>query len=284
MTTAETRCPFCQTQIKISARLIETANHSVRCGSCLRLFDTVPSATPDSVSEPLTAAGQAAALDSALSDSGHPNAETSTAAVRTRALSTDYSLLSGDGLEPLKTTQLPLIDSAPIEMAAKPMTARYGITKTAASVLTLFLLVVALAAQYLWYNRSLYQHSPRLYPFFVSSCSLFDCSIPPFVDIAALRGEELTVVSGSEGGSTLVVSFALYNSARLEQAAPVLILSFNTAAQRSVALREFAPADYLPGPINLGRALGAGERVNIRLELIDPGADAVNYTVAFRSL
>jgi len=85
------------------------------------------------------------------------------------------------------------------------------------------------------------------------------------------------------GSNSLVVSFVLTNSAPLAQTAPVLILSFDTAAQRSVALREFAPVDYFPASTDPIKALSAGERVTIKLELIDPGADAVNYTVAFRA-
>ena len=66
MNTVAARCPFCHSQIKISARLVGDATSQVRCGSCLRLFDA-----------------------------------TQSAAIRARALSTDYALLSGGGLEPL---------------------------------------------------------------------------------------------------------------------------------------------------------------------------------------
>lgn len=271
MKTATTRCPFCQAQIKVSARLIGATGPAVRCGACFRLFTAAYSLHFGSDLDPGQRKGDLT------------NAEESTEAVRMRALNTDYSLLSGEGLEPINSAELPLIDSSPIEIAAKADRTWRHNAKTAAWVFTLLLLVAALAAQYLWANRNLYQHSPALYPLFTSSCALFNCSIPPFSDISAFRGEALTVVAGPVGSNSLVVSFVLSNSALLEQTAPVLILSFNTAAQRSVALREFAPADYLPASSNPIKALGAGERITIKLELIDPGAEAVNYTVAFRA-
>ena len=274
MKTAKTCCPFCQAQIKVSARLIGATGPAVRCGACLRLFTAVHSLDLDSGSD----------LDSGQRGGDLANAEESTLAVRTLALNTDYSLLSGEGLEPINSAQLPLIDSNPIEIVAKAGRTWRDIAKTTASVFTLLLLIAALAAQYLWANRTLYQHSPALYPLFASSCALFNCSIPPFSDISTFRGEALTVVSSPVGNNSLVVSFVLTNSAPLAQTAPVLILSFDTAAQRSVALREFAPADYLPPSSNPHKALGSGERVTIKLELIDPGAEAVNYTVAFRAL
>lgn len=248
MNTVAARCPFCHSQIKISARLVGDATSQVRCGSCLRLFDA-----------------------------------TQSAAIRARALSTDYALLSGGGLEPLESLQLPSVEAESIEITAKPKTSWRDVAKALGQIVCLFLLIAALAAQYLWYNRHLYQHSPKLYPLYAQFCDLLSCSIPPFIDISALRGETLNVVSGSEGNNSLVVSFRLHNSAPLAQAPPILILSFDTAARRSVALREFAPKEYLPASVDPNKALAAGERVNIRLELIDPGAVAVNYTVAFRA-
>ena len=274
MKTATTCCPFCQAQIKVSARLIGATGPAVRCGACFRLFTAAHSLHSDSGSD----------LDPGQREGDLANAERSTESVRMLALNTDYSRLSGEELEPINSAQLPLLDLNPIEIAAKADRTWRHTAKPVASVFTLLLLVAALAAQYLWANRNLYQHSPALYPLFASGCALFNCSIPPFSDISAFRGEALTVVSGPVGSNSLVVSFVLTNSAPLAQTAPVLILSFDTAAQRSVALREFAPVDYFPASTDPIKALSAGERVTIRLELIDPGADAVNYTVAFRAL
>lgn len=273
MKTATTCCPFCQAQIKFSARLIGATGPAVRCGACFRLFTAAHSLHSDSGSD----------LDPGQREGDLANAERSTESVRMLALNTNYSRLSGEELEPINSAQLPLLDLNPIEIAAKADRTWRHTAKTVASVFTLLLLVAALAAQYLWANRNLYQHSPALYPLFASSCALFNCSIPPFSDISAFRGEALTVVSGPVGSNSLVVSFVLTNSAPLAQTAPVLILSFDTAAQRSVALREFAPVDYFPASTDPIKALSAGERVTIKLELIDPGADAVNYTVAFRA-
>ena len=248
MNTIAARCPFCHTRIKISARLVGDLTPKTRCGSCLRLFDA-----------------------------------TQSAAIRARALSTDYALLSGEGLEPLESPELPFVEADSIEITAKPKRSWRYVARALGQIACLFLLLAALAAQYLWHNRHIYQHSPKLYPLYAQSCRMLSCSIPRFVDIAAFRGEALTVTSGSAGTNSLVVSFRLHNSAPLAQAPPVLILSFDTAARRSVALREFAPKEFLPASVNPSRALSAGERVNIRLELLDPGAEAVNYTVAFRA-
>ena len=274
MKTTTTCCPFCQAQNKVSVRLLGATGPAVRCGACFRLFTAAHSLHSDSGSD----------LDPGQREGDLANAERSTEFVRMLALNTDYSRLSGEELEPINSAQLPLLDLKPIEIAAKADRTWRHTAKTVASVFTLLLLVAALAAQYLWANRNLYQHSPALYPLFASGCALFNCSIPPFSDISAFRGEALTVVSGPVGSNSLVVSFVLTNSAPLAQTAPVLILSFDTAAQRSVALREFAPVDYFPASTDPIKALSAGERVTIRLELIDPGADAVNYTVAFRAL
>jgi hypothetical protein len=143
------------------------------------------------------------------------------------------------------------------------------------------LLSLTLAGQILWAQRERFQHQPQLNPLFTAACELLECSVPAFVDISALRGEALSVAS--EAAGSLTVSFRLRNEAPLPQAPPILILSFTTPSQRSVALREFAPADYLPTGRDPQRPLGAGEGVAINLALVDPGADAVNYTLGFRA-
>ena len=153
MKTATTCCPFCQAQIKVSARLIGATGPAVRCGACFRLFTAA------------NAVNLGSDLDPGQREGDRANAEGSTEAVRMRALNTDYSLLSGEGLEPINSAQLPLLDLNPIEIAAKADRTWRHTAKTVASVFTLLLLVAALAAQYLWANRNLYQHSPALYPY-----------------------------------------------------------------------------------------------------------------------
>ncbi|MGB1667898.1 MAG: DUF3426 domain-containing protein, partial [Pseudohongiellaceae bacterium] len=71
-------------------------------------------------------------------------------------------------------------------------------------------------------------------------------------------------------------------TAPFEQAFPVMIVGFNTANNELVALREFSPAEYLQGELTQSATMPVMAPVPINLSLMDPGEDAVNYTLAFR--
>ena len=68
----------------------------------------------------------------------------------------------------------------------------------------------------------------------------------------------------------------------VNKAFPILVLSFNTVNNDIVALREFAPTEYLDVGLRAMTMMPVMSPVQINLELVDPGPDAVNYTIAFR--
>lgn len=61
-----------------------------------------------------------------------------------------------------------------------------------------------------------------------------------------------------------------------------MVLSFNSASNSVIALREFAPQEYLDEALQNRRLLPPATPVQVALEIMDPGDDAVNYTLAFR--
>lgn len=260
MTRVATHCPNCQTPITLSARLVQESGDKVRCGGCLRLFSPLADAR------------------ATLIDHG------STAAIRARALQSDFSPEADDhSLDAAQLAKASQWEAETLQLPVQHRRGRRSWLLHLAKFAALLLLLTSLAAQYLWANRSLYQHAPSLYPLYVMACGQLDCSVPTYSDVSLLRGYNLSVSASTEGRRSLRVDFILTNDAPLPQDPPVLILSFNTAANRSVALREFAPADYFPGNLNSQAPLAPGQRVPIRLALVDPGPQAVNYTIAFRA-
>lgn len=252
-----TPCPHCGTRITLGRGLLRADAARVRCGACLKLFSPgVTTTGDDAVSE----------VDS----------------IRARALNTVFDD-GASALDPMPSGRAPAVAVEPLELPTRRRRTWVDRVRTLSALGAIVGLMLALAAQYFWANRRLYQHSPSLYPWYVTGCEVFNCSVPAFVDIAALRGEKLSISAAQDRPGSLIVRFDLVNRAPLAQSAPVLILSFDTAAKRSVALREFAPQDYFPASHASSRPLAAGERVPISLALIDPGADAVNYTLAFRA-
>ena len=61
-----------------------------------------------------------------------------------------------------------------------------------------------------------------------------------------------------------------------------MVLSFNSASNEIVALREFSPEEYLDPGLRDVAIMPSMSPVQVSLEIIDPGPGAVNYTLAFR--
>ena len=79
-----------------------------------------------------------------------------------------------------------------------------------------------------------------------------------------------------------MVNTVIRNSAEFAQPFPILVLSFNSVENSVIALREFTSAEYLDPGLRSTQAMPAKTPVQIRLAIMDPGPEAVNYTLAFR--
>ena len=60
-----------------------------------------------------------------------------------------------------------------------------------------------------------------------------------------------------------------------------MIVGFNTTDNELIALREFSPTEYLQGELPESATMPVMAPIPINLALMDPGEDAVNYTLAF---
>ena len=70
----------------------------------------------------------------------------------------------------------------------------------------------------------------------------------------------------------------LANRGRAAQPLPSVRLTFENLQGEVIAARSFAPDEYLDQPPPA--ALAAGQSLHLVLELVDPGPDAVSYSLA----
>ena len=203
----------------------------------------------------------------------------STEAIRTRAL--EAELRDDEALEAIPEENLAALNqvSTPVELLGSGETRwlRQSLLATA-----MVLLTAILTAQFLWQRMAVYSQLTQIRPFYEFGCQWLTCELPVYSSIEAIRSDNLVVRSHPQRADALLVNVEFRNTADFPQAFPILILSFNTATNSIVALREFSPTEYLdPGllPVSL---MPVATPIQIRLELIDPGPDAVNYTLAFR--
>jgi len=106
--------------------------------------------------------------------------------------------------------------------------------------------------------------------------------LPQRANITSLRSQELLVRSHPRLEQTLEVSIVFSNEADLPQPFPALELGFADINNRVLSNRLFNPPEYLPEQLRAIGEMPPHSSVQVLLELVDPGAAAVNYTLAFR--
>jgi len=205
--------------------------------------------------------------------------EVSSEDIRARAMSAQ--LRDDEALE-----QLPEENLAALKVMATPLELgsvqgrRWGATLGLA--LLACLLATGMAAQYLWRHNAVFSQEPMLRPLFASACQILGCGLEPYSNLSAIVSFNLSVRSHPERADAIMVNVEMRNTAPFEQPFPIMVLGFNTASNGLVALREFTPEEYLDSGLRDITQMPVRAPVQIDLALMDPGNDAVNYTLAFR--
>lgn len=154
--------------------------------------------------------------------------------------------------------------------------------KLAWALLTL-LALAGLAGQYVWYHFDELARQDQYRPWFEMICPQIDCKVPSKVDIKQLKSSNLVVRSHPEFKGALVVDAIIYNRAPFSQPFPLLELRFADTSGQLIASRRFKPAEYLSGEIAGKEEMPPQTPIHIALDILDPGAKAVNYSLSFRS-
>ena len=205
--------------------------------------------------------------------------EDSTEAIRARALETELN--DEQALEAIPQENLAALGamSTPLELLSRKES---RLLRNVLLSLVTVILSGLLSGQYLWRHKELYSQLPQLRPLYEQACTLLDCDLPDYTDIDSIRSENLTVQTHPTFTNGLMVNTIIRNTAAFDQPFPLLILSFNSAANNVIALREFLPSEYLDTGLRSVQLMPPMTPVQIGLAIMDPGPEAVNYTLAFR--
>lgn len=120
-------------------------------------------------------------------------------------------------------------------------------------------------------------------PILEAGCVVFRCTVPPRVDLTALKAVQRNAYSHPTVDNALVLTMGIRNDAEFEQSLPVLVISLSDRNGRTVAKRDFMPKDYLEG-WKLGDTIVPGKRLDVTLEVKDPGNRATGFELQFRSM
>lgn len=141
-------------------------------------------------------------------------------------------------------------------------------------------LLVALLAQGAWLGRDRLAALPSLRPLLADACARVGCALPVFRDLAAIRVIDARVTSHPDYAQALLAVVTLDNTAPLAQPWPRLGVALTDAGDRVVAERLFAPAEYLPAERRGDPEFAAGDAIELRLPLADPGLEAAGFRFA----
>ncbi|HEX2083293.1 MAG TPA: DUF3426 domain-containing protein [Xanthomonadaceae bacterium] len=140
-------------------------------------------------------------------------------------------------------------------------------------------LALLLGLQLLLSQRARLAADAQWRPLLSPLCAALRCALPPWREPGAFRVLERDVRAHAPG--VLRVSARIRNDARWAQPWPVLRLTLSDADGRAVASRLFQPREYLGGtPTQM--QLGSGQSVALRMDIVEPGPQAVAFTFDFQ--
>jgi predicted Zn finger-like uncharacterized protein len=181
----------------------------------------------------------------------------------------------------LRDSSLLDLEDEPLQLEWQAPRRRWG--RLFAWLLLNLLALAALAGQFLWYHYDELARRDEYRPWFEQLCPSLGCRLPSKVDIALIKSSNLVVRSHPEFTGALVVDAILYNRAPFSQPFPLLELRFADLNGQLLASRRFKPSEYLAGELAGRSEMPPQTPIHIALEILDPGAKAVNYSLSFHS-
>ncbi|AWF79766.1 hypothetical protein BTJ40_02395 [Microbulbifer sp. A4B17] len=178
--------------------------------------------------------------------------------------------------EPQREQLISAIQPAPLEMSwGVPKKKRTASPWLWRALIPLSILGIAVQVAYFQFD-SLSRKQPWRDVYAVT-CPLFGCTLPQLKDTRAIQASNLMVRTHPQLEGALVVDAVLLNTAPYAQPFPNLLLNFSDLKDKAVASRRFTPDEYLQGELAGRKLMPQDSPIHIAIEVVDPGAEAVNY-------
>ncbi len=276
-----TRCPHCHTYFKIHAEHIKRAAGKVRCGRCFKVFNSIgnlleqlpvslenrqpyrepPTRRPSS--HPAAAPAAPAEKHDINSDEPYtPNPSSRIEGIRVNATESREMILHPA-----------LAELHPAAFNARQLAWSGGLA----------LMLLLFVFQYSYFKREQLVKHETLRPWIESVCAVAHCRIPLLSDINQLELTHRDITSHPKAKNALLISVVISNNAPFAQPFPAMEIRLSDITGHLVARRVFYPEEYLDADVDLRKGLPARSPVQIALEIVDPGKNAVNFEFAFQA-
>jgi hypothetical protein len=245
-----TQCPYCETVYPLPPRLLAEGRGRILCGVCDREFNAL-----DRLRERDDYASRPHPTDA---DAAHGDDEPAPE--------------QGD----LFAAALPQYRPAPAFVGSgRPPGQRLAWAGSA------LLLALLLTAQIGYAQRVELAADARARPWMERICAQFGCVLPAWREPQRLQLLAREIGPHPSSPDALLVTATVRNPGPWRQAWPLLELALSDLDGRPLALRRFRPEEYLGGAPQVD-ALEPDQGVLLRLELQDPGKEAVAFAFEFR--
>ncbi len=141
------------------------------------------------------------------------------------------------------------------------------------------LLGLLLLAQVVHANRQSIVRSAFFGPALGAIYASLGSELSPAWDVRAYELRQWGAAADPGASGTLRVRASLFNGADHAQPYPLLRLTLQDRFGSEVASRALEPREYLHAEPGRNELLGAGERIDAEIAIVDPGKDAVGFEI-----
>ncbi len=253
----QTTCTHCNSVFRISIEQLDAAHGQVRCSLCMQVFN---------------------ALSNLENYSGQPVLETDHAEVA-------FNFRGKQNIEPSRFSEEKLNAEANSLSLREAM---YGDDHKSDQSLKPILWVVGIALliiigiiQVIYYQRYQLISSNQYQQQILNLCQLLPCDGSRFSSPAQIRMVERNVFSHPTQQKALMITGSFINDAPFEQFMPGLLISLSDIKGNLIANRQFTAEEYLIDKTR--QSLAPGKSAQFKLEILDPGTEALTYEFEFVS-
>jgi len=263
-----TYCPHCSAVFSVNAAHLSKAGGLARCGECRQIYSVI-----DYLYEDLITARMALAEAEAAA-----RAETGAASVMdvVDVPESRFEAAAEEAREGADADDLLLrpVFTGSREQPSKAM-------RHIVSAAGILILLLALALQWVYFNRAELVKHAGWRPALEQYCELLRCELPLRTDLARLGMIQRDVRKHPVVEDALLINVAFENRADFVQPYPILEVSFTDPSGVPLAMRRFHPDEYLAKGTDLAAGMLPNVALQVVLEVQDPGETATSYQFGF---
>jgi predicted Zn finger-like uncharacterized protein len=269
------QCPECLTIYKLGAAELAGSHGSVRCGHCAAVFDALRTLTDQLPPEPITE------LEEIPAGSAPP--QLSVPALRPISATQQGTLFDPDeraGARPSRTraTAAPQRPSLPAFARSRHVA---PIRRNWPWTIGALVLLLTLGAQIGYAERGAILDDATARPLLERVCESVGCRLPLRHDPATLELLSREIRPHPSVPDALIISATLRNAAKFPQAFPAVEITLSDLDENRIAMRRFAPQEYLGDTRAISAGLAPGATAALVFEVADPGKNAVAFEFKF---